>query len=184
MPGARRRRLMTQYRLPAYDAGVLVADKDVADYFERAAGLSPNPKAVSNWIMTEMLRLLAERSLRIRDVRVTPRALADLIKLVDGGAVNAPTAKEIFGELFEGGGSPDEIVREKGLSQVTDSGALEGMVDEAIRANPKSVADYRQGKTAAAKFLIGQVMRLSRGKASPQLANEILTRKLESDDTA
>ena len=104
--------------------------------------------------------------------------------LVDGGAVNAPTAKEIFGELFERGGSPAEIVREKGLSQVTDSGAIESMVDEAVRANPKSVADYRQGKRAAAKFLVGQVMKLSRGKANPRLVNEILTRKLESDGAA
>jgi aspartyl-tRNA(Asn)/glutamyl-tRNA(Gln) amidotransferase subunit B len=179
MPQARRARLVRDYGLPDYDAGVLVADKAVADFFETAARLSPNPKAVSNWMMTEMLRLLGETERDIRTVPVTPAALAALVRLVDGRTLNSNTAKEIFAELFDKGGDPDAIVKQRGLAQVSDAGAIEALCDEAIAANPKSVADYKAGRLAALNALKGQVMKLSKGKANPALAGEILERKLK-----
>jgi len=179
LPRHYREHLRKEYGVPEYDAGVLAADKAVANYFEAAARLSANPKAVSNWIMTEMLRLLSERGIEITQVPLQPKALADLVKLVDDKTVTSTTAKEIFAVLFERGGDPNDIVREKGLSQLSDSEAIEDLVGRAISENPKSVADYRGGRKVAAKFLIGQVMRLSKGKADPQLVSEILEEKLD-----
>jgi aspartyl-tRNA(Asn)/glutamyl-tRNA(Gln) amidotransferase subunit B len=179
LPRHRRERFVTEYGLPEYDAGVLAADKRIADYFEEAARLSSRPKAISNWIMTEMLRLLTERGLAIGDAKIEPKALAELVKLVENKVVNSTTAKEIFTVLFEKGGDPNRIVASQGLAQVSDAGALEKLVDQAVAENAKSVSDFRNGKAAAAKFLIGQVMRLSKGKANPQMVAEMLERKLK-----
>jgi aspartyl-tRNA(Asn)/glutamyl-tRNA(Gln) amidotransferase subunit B len=178
LPQQRRERFAREYGLPDYDAGVLVADKAVGDYFEKAARLSSNPKTVSNWIMTEMLRLLAERGKGIGDAAVTPQALAELVRLTEGGTINSNTAKEIFEALFEKGGDPAQIVAERGLAQVSDAGLIERLVEQCMAENPKVVADFKAGKTAAAKFLVGQVMRLSKGKANPQLVSRVLEQKL------
>jgi aspartyl-tRNA(Asn)/glutamyl-tRNA(Gln) amidotransferase subunit B len=180
LPRPRKERFMRAYGLPEYDAGVLVADREVADYFEAAARRSGHPKAVSNWIMTEMLRLLSEREIRISEVAITPQALADLVALVDSKTLNSTTAKEVFAVLFEKGGDPADLVRERGLIQVTDAGTLAAFVDQALAAHPQSVADYRGGKKAAAQFLVGQVMRLSRGKADPQRLRQILEERLKA----
>jgi len=178
MPRQRRERLCSEYGLPDYDAGVLVADKDVADFFEAAARISGNGKAVSNWVMTEMLRLLGESEREIRTVPVTPAALAALVGLTERRVVNSSTAKEIFAELFAKGGDPEAMVAQRGLAQVGDADALGAFVDQAMRANAKSVDDYRNGKMAAAKHLVGQVMRLSKGKADPQLVARLLEERL------
>ena len=178
LPHARKARLTQEYGLPEYDAGVLVADKAIADYYETVAKLGGNAKAASNWVMTEMLGKLSANVMEIGAAKVTPQALADLIKLVDQKVINQPSAKEVFAELFENGGDPGSIVRAKGLIQVSDSGAIEGFADQAIRDNEKSVKDYQAGKQAALKFLIGQVMKLSKGKANPQMAQDVLVRKL------
>ena len=178
MPRDRRRRLVEQYAIPDYDAGVLVAEKDVADYFEIAANLSSNPKAVSNWIMTEMLRLLDEQDREIGSALVTPDALAKLIELVDAKTIHSTAAKEIFAIVFNEGGDPAAIVQERGLAQVSDTGELEQFVAQVISENVKSVEDYKRGKKAALQFLVGQVMRLSRGKANPQMVGEMLASKL------
>ena len=178
MPADRRRRFAETYRIPEYDAGVLAADRGIGDFFEAAARLSGNPKAVSNWVMTEVLRLLSEREMAVSQMRLTPGALASLVTLIDRGVVNSTTAKEIFGVLSGQGGDPEAIVKSQGLAQVSDADALSRLVDQAMAENPKSVEDYRKGKTAAAKFLVGQVMRLSRGKAKPELAASILESKL------
>ena len=180
LPQQRRHRFVDDYGLPEYDAGVLVADKDVADYFEEVVSLEVEPKAASNWIMTEVLRELSEKGGNLSELRVGPAALAELIKLVAAKTINIPTAKELLTEMFEKGGDPAALVREKGLTQVSDASAIEELVDRAMAENPGSVEDYRNGKTAAAKFLIGQVMRLSKGKADPRVVNEILERKLLS----
>lgn len=179
LPAQRRARFVSEYELPPYDAGVLVADRAVADYYEEAARISGNPKAISNWMMTEMLRLLSAGSVSIREVPVTPKALADLVGLVDRRTINMTTAKEIFEQLFRCGGDPGEIVARQGLAQVSDTEAVERMVDQAIAANAKSVEDYLRGKKAAGQYLVGQVMRFSKGKADPKLAAEILERKLQ-----
>jgi len=172
LPRARRTRLVQQYGLPDYDAGVLVADKAVADYYEATAKESGHPKAASNWIMTEILRH------PIGDVKITPQALAGLIKLVEAKTINMPTAKEVFAVMFEKGGDPESIVKDKGLAQVNDSGAIESLADQVIADNAKVAQDFRSGKEAALKFLVGQVMKLSKGKANPQMAEEMLRKKL------
>lgn len=179
LPRVRRERFVKEYGIPEYDAGVLTADFAVAEYFEQAVKLSSNPKAISNWIMTEMLRLLSEKELDIRSVAITPAALAGLVKLVDGKVINSNSAKEVFAVLFEKGGDPCEIVKEKGLVQVSDTGAIERFVDQAIADNPKSVADYVGGKEVAAKAILGYVMKISRGKANPQLVGSMIEEKLK-----
>lgn len=179
LPGVRHRRLVDQYGLPEYDADVLVAERELADFFEAAAA-SGNAKAASNWIMTELMRVRSERNVRIADLPLTPEALAALIGLVSNGTINSTAAKQVFEVLVDRGGDPVAIVKERGLAQVSDSDSIEAFVDEAIAANPKSVEDFRSGKTAAAKFLVGQVMRLSRGKANPQLVGSLIEKKLQS----
>ncbi len=178
-PRARRSRFAQEYDIPAYDAGVLSADRDVADFFEKAVSAGGSAKAVSNWIMTDVLRVLSETGRRVSDLPLTADALGGLTKLVEDGAVNMTGAKKIFSVLVEEGGTPSKVLDDLGLAQVSDTEALERMVDEAIAANPKSVADYRSGKAAAAQFLMGQVMRLSRGKANPPIVLEMLKQKLD-----
>jgi aspartyl-tRNA(Asn)/glutamyl-tRNA(Gln) amidotransferase subunit B len=180
-PRQRRERFMRDYGLPEYDARVLVADKAVADFFEEAARGSAHAKALSNWVMTEMLRVMAEREVEIGAVPVTPAALAELVELTESRAINSNTAKQVFATLLEKGGSPRRIVEEGGLVQVSDAGAIEALVEQALRENAKSAEDYRRGKTAALKFLVGQVMRLSRGKANPQMATERLEARLRRE---
>lgn len=172
LPEAKRQRFIRQYGLPEYDAGVLVADGAVAEFYEKAAAQSKNPKAISNWIMTELLGRFAES-------RIRPEQLAELVALIDSGQISGKMAKEVFAEMFCSGRSASTIVQEKGLAQLSDARAIEALVDEAIAQNPKSVADFKAGNEAAINFLKGQVMRLSKGKANPQLAGEILARKLK-----
>lgn len=178
LPRARRRRLVEQYGLPEYDARVIVADKSLADFFEEAAAESSNAKAVSNWVMTEMNRMLSETGAQVAQLPFTPSDLAELVRLVDDGVVSSTGAKKVFEALFTRGGSPSELVDKLGAGQVSDAEKIEEFVDQAIEQNPKSAQDYRAGKKKAAKFLVGQVMRLSRGKANPQLANDLIARKL------
>lgn len=178
LPAKRRERLVSEYGLPDYDAGVLVADKAVADFFEETARASGNPKAASNWVMTDVLRCLGEKQAELKDTKLTPVSLAGLIRLVDQKVLNVPTARELFNELFEKGGDPAELVKAKGLAQVSDAGALESFADEAIDENPGPVADYKAGKKPALQFLVGQIMKKSRGKANPRMVQELLQRKL------
>ena len=178
LPDIRRRRLVEQYGIPEYDAGVLSADRMLADYFEAAAAASANPKAVANWLMTEMLRFLSENDTDVGSIPMRPKALADLVGLIDAGTLNSTKAKEVFAVMFKQGGDPAVLVQELGLTQVSDTGEIDQFVARAIADNPKSVDDYRSGKKAAAKFLIGQVMRLSRGKANPQLVSELVEKQL------
>ena len=178
LPRQRCERLARQYGIPEYDAKVLSADKAIADFFEEAAGLASNPKAVSNWVMTEMLRLLTEKEMEISSVKITPRALAGLVQLTESGKINSNSAKEIFAVMFENGGNPEELLGKMGLGQVSDVAELEKLVGNCIAENPKSAADYRGGKEAALKFLIGQIMRTSRGKANPKIVQELLKKQL------
>lgn len=173
LPEAKRQRFVEQYGLPEYDAEVLVADASVAAYYEQAAAGSKNPKAISNWVMTELMGKFA-------DNRITPAQLAELVAAIDGGQISGKMAKEVFAEMFATGKGATVIIKEKGLVQVSDAGALEALVEQAIAANPKSVADYRAGNASAINFLKGQVMKLSKGKANPQLVGEILARKLQA----
>jgi aspartyl-tRNA(Asn)/glutamyl-tRNA(Gln) amidotransferase subunit B len=179
-PAARRERMMAEYGIPAYDAGVLADAKENADFFEAAArackpGLG---KTVSNWFMTEVMRLLSETGTSVGACALTPAALAELVALVDEGVINGPTAKELLPEVFAKGGSPKAIVDERGLAQVSDVSALEAFIAQALEDNPKSVEDFRAGKKAAAGFLVGQVMKLSKGKADPKQVGRLVAERL------
>jgi aspartyl-tRNA(Asn)/glutamyl-tRNA(Gln) amidotransferase subunit B len=178
LPEAKRQRFVKQYRLPEYDAGVLVADAMLATYYEKAAAGSKNAKTLANWVMTELLGKLAEAKKTIAECPIAPEQLSELVSLVDSGQISGKMAKDVFAEMFATGKSAAAIVKEKGLAQVSDASAIEAFVDEAIEKNPKSVSDFRAGNQAALNFLKGQVMKLSKGKANPQLVGEILTRKL------
>ncbi len=175
LPDIRKKRIVTEYGLPEYDAGVLVSEKALVDYFEGAAKLSANPKAISNWVMTEVLRYLAEKEMAITALKVTPEALSALVALVDDKTINMTTAKGIFATMCDKGGAPADIVKAQGLAQVSDDGAIAAFVKQAMDENPKSVADYKSGNKAAVQFLVGQVMRMSKGKANPQMVVGLLT---------
>lgn len=178
MPAARRERMVSEYAIPAYDAGVLAADRAIADFFEAAARKSGKPKAVSNWIMTEMLRMLSEAENDLSRCKLTPDSLAGLVGLVESKTINQPAAKEVFSILFRQGGDPAQIVKDRGLGQVSDAGALQSIIDQVVKEHAGPVEDYRKGKDAALQFLIGQAMRLSKGKANPQIAKELILKSI------
>lgn len=180
LPQARRRRFIEAYGLPEYDAGVLVADKRIADFYEAVAGDCGSFKAASNWVMGETMRALAEAGVEIAASPLKPGALAALIRLVEDKTLNMTAAKEVFQALFEKGGEPRAIVEERGLAQVSDSRALDGFVEQVLAAHPQSVEAYRGGKANALQHLMGQVMRLSKGKANPQVVLSLLHARLDN----
>ncbi|MEJ5330821.1 MAG: Asp-tRNA(Asn)/Glu-tRNA(Gln) amidotransferase subunit GatB [Desulfobaccales bacterium] len=180
LPAARARRFMEDYGLPEYDAGVLTADKALADYFEAVLAVFPRPKPVSNWIMAEVLRELKKEEAGIASLKVAPEDLGRLLALVEEGAISGKIAKMVFEEMVQSGRGPEAIIRERGLSQITDAGALEAQAREILAAHPKEVADYKAGKTKVLGFFVGQLMRQTKGQANPQLANEVF-RKLLSE---
>ena len=180
LPAQRRERFAREYGLPEYDAKVLAAEKAVGDYFEVAAKATPNAKAVSNWVMTDVLRTLSEKGIPITEFSIPPDALAELVGLTEARVLNSNTAREVFAIMLAEGGRAGAIVAARGLAQVSDHAAIETIVDQAIAENAKSAEDYRKGKEAALKFLVGQVMRLSKGKANPQMVTEMMQRKLSN----
>jgi aspartyl-tRNA(Asn)/glutamyl-tRNA(Gln) amidotransferase subunit B len=179
LPRARRRRFADQYGLPAYDAAVLTQSVALADYYERAVEAFPQPKQVSNWVMSELLRELSpDDEGAIARAPIAPRQLAGLLRLVESGSISGKIAKDVFERMFRSGEDAEVIVRREGLTQVTDADELGRIVAEVVAANGKAVEDYRKGKTAAAKALVGQVMKATGGKANPALVNQILQEKL------
>jgi len=179
MPSVRLKRFISQYGLPEYDAGVLTSSRELADYFEKCVEVFPNPKAVGNWIMTELMGQLNAKNISISDCRVTPENLAELLRLIGDGTISGKIAKEIFPEMFETGKSPEEIITEKGLVQITDENEIAKVVDTVIAENPEVVLNYKRGNERVLTFLVGQVMKATKGKASPHLVNKILYEKLK-----
>ncbi|OGR06423.1 MAG: aspartyl/glutamyl-tRNA amidotransferase subunit B [Desulfobacca sp. RBG_16_58_9] len=177
LPTARLQRFQADYDLPEYDAEVLTSDKTLADYFETVVQEFPRPKQVSNWIMGEFMRELKEKPSLMSTI--TPAASGSLLKLVEQGAISATAAKGVFVDMAATGRDPEAIVKEKGLAQISDAGALEAAAREIINANPKEAADYRGGKTKVMGFFVGQLMKQTKGQANPQLANEIFQRLLK-----
>ncbi|MDD5557216.1 MAG: Asp-tRNA(Asn)/Glu-tRNA(Gln) amidotransferase subunit GatB [bacterium] len=177
-PLRRRDRFADRYGLPAYDAEVLTAERETADYFEACVAAGAEPKAASNLIMGEMLRLLKEAGIPIREAKVAPAGIAELTRLVAAGEVSGTAAKEVFAEMFAAGRGAEEIVRARGLAQLSDEGELERVVGEVLRANPQSAADYRAGKAKALGFIVGRVMKATKGRANPGLVNKILKKAL------
>lgn len=178
LQAAKQKRFMEQYDLPEYDASILTASRPLADYYEECLLVHNNPKAVSNWIMTELMRELNNNDMEISDCPITPGHLAGMVKLIDEGTISGKIAKEVFRTMWETGEMPSKIVKEKGLVQITDESAIENLVDEVINENPDTVEKIRGGAGKAIGFLVGQVMRKSRGKANPKLVNELLAKKI------
>ncbi len=180
LPDAKRKRFMEAYGLSSYDAAILTSDRELAHYFERCAEHSGNPKGSCNWIIGPLLSLLKTEGSGIDAIRIQPEDLAELIQLIDRGTISGKIAKTVFEEMAASGKKAEAIVQEKGLVQVTDSAQIEAIVREVIAANPKEAADYRAGKEKLMGFFVGQVMKASKGKANPQVVNEILKKMLSA----
>src|SRR5467141_515641 len=180
LPKAKRARFVEQYQITAYDAGVLADDVDLARYFETAAKGAKKPKNIANWILNDLQSALGNASKTINDCPIPPAALDELVNLIYSGKISGKQGKEVFADMFSSGKGAAAIVKEKGIEQLSDTSAIEALCDEVIKANPKPVADFRTGNVVSLNFLKGQVMKLSKGKANPQLAGEILERKLKS----
>ncbi|MHB0868829.1 MAG: Asp-tRNA(Asn)/Glu-tRNA(Gln) amidotransferase subunit GatB [Chloroflexota bacterium] len=178
LPDARRDRFVAQYGLDRESARLLTESRATAEFFEKTAGLYPNPRAISNWMQGELFRLLKDGEGDVSGTRLTPEMLAELLQMVEKGTINARTAKEVFQEMFSTGVPAGEIVKEKGLTQISDTSHLELVVDDVIKNNPQAVADFKAGKGAAVGFLVGQVMKLTRGQANPGVVNKLLKDKL------
>jgi aspartyl-tRNA(Asn)/glutamyl-tRNA(Gln) amidotransferase subunit B len=178
LPEAKRIRFVTQYQISAYDAGVLASDVELADYFERAAVGARAPKQVANWVLNELRSVLAATTCDISDSPVQPRALLELLDLIDTGQVSGKQAKDVFAEMFASGKSAGEIVQQRGLHVVSDPTVLAALCDQVIAAHPSAADDFRAGNPASLNFLKGQVMKLSNGTADPALVGEIIKRRL------
>lgn len=179
LPQARHARLVGQLGLPPYDADVLTEEKDIADFFENVAKACGNAKAASNWIMTEVMREIKQSQVSIVESKMTPDLLAELITLIDKQVISGKIAKTIFSDIWQTGKSPQKLVDEKGLGQISDDSVIEKIIDGVLKDNQKNVEEYKSGKTKVFGFFVGQIMKLSKGQASPDKVNEILKKKLD-----
>lgn len=179
LPEAMRNRYVADFGLTDYDAHVLTLDRALAAYFEKAAAKSSAPKSVANWINTELLRVLGEKGLTIKECPIPPEDLCELVDLVQKGAITGKVGKAVFETMFDSGKKPADIVKEQGLAQVSNEGAILEMVDAVIAANPAQVEQYKAGKTAVLQFFVGQLMKQSRGKANPQTAIKLFQERLK-----
>jgi len=179
LPEARAARFTKEFAMSEYDAGVITSDIDLAEYFEESARLCKNIKAVANWIMGDIMAALKEKTVGIKDARIAPAGLAGLLTMIDSGAISGKMAKDVLLEAMDTGIDPKVIVEKRGLSQVNDRGEIEAVVKSVVAGNEKSVNDYKAGKTNALTFLVGQVMKSTKGKANPAIVNDILKKILE-----
>ena len=178
LPEQKRERFVKSYGIPEYDTGVLTSSAPLADYFEKCTALFPHPKTISNWMMGDLLRELKKDSRDIVDCPVSPSALVDLLKLIQSGTISGNIAKGVFEEMYRTQNSAGSIVEEKGLKQITDSSAIEKIVAEVIQANPGQVEEFKGGKEKVLGYLVGQVMKASKGKANPAMVNKLLKKKM------
>ncbi len=179
LPDAKRQRFMTQYGLSQYDADSLTQSREVAEYFEAVTALTNDAKLTANWMNGDVAAALNRAGLEINAIPVTTEALASLLKRIQDNTISGKIAKEVFDALWNGEGTTDEIIEKKGRKQITDSSAIEGLIDGIIAANPKQVEEYRSGKDKLFGFFVGQAMKASKGKANPEQLNAILKQKLE-----
>jgi aspartyl-tRNA(Asn)/glutamyl-tRNA(Gln) amidotransferase subunit B len=179
LPEARRARFVADFGLTPYDAAVLTAEKPLADYFEAAVVHTRAPKILANWIISELMRELGNAGLALAECKIAPPALAALVECIQDGTVSGRLAKDVFAVMLRTGDQPRQIIADKGLSQVSDEGEIAGFVTAALAANPAQVAQYRAGNPKVLQFLVGQVMKLSRGKANPQMVNDLLRQQLD-----
>lgn len=179
LPDARMKRYIEQYGIPAYDAAFITASKALAEFFEMAVKHSNNVKAISNWIMGDLSKKLNDNNLEPAQIPFTPQHLSKLVVLIDSNVISGKIAKQVFDMLWETGKDPADIVKEQGLEVVTDTDAIRRVIVEVLQANPRSIEDVKKGKTKSISFLIGQIMRVTKGKAEPQAVNRILMEELE-----
>ena len=179
LPDARRRRFIEQYALPEYDAALLTQTREVADYFEQTAKVSGNSKAASNWVMGEVLRNMKERAIDISGIPILPEALAGLIAIVEKGTISSTVAKDVFAKMYESGRSAADIVAAEGLAQISDTSSLEPIVQKVIAAHSDIIAEIKQGKDRKFQFLVGQVMKETRGKGDPKIITDLMRRIIE-----
>ncbi|MDE3840820.1 Asp-tRNA(Asn)/Glu-tRNA(Gln) amidotransferase GatCAB subunit B [Bacillus methanolicus] len=179
LPDQRKKRYIEELGLPAYDAAVLTVTKEMADFFEATVKAGADPKQASNWMMGEVSAYLNAEQKELHEVSLTPESLAGMIKLIENGTISSKIAKTVFKELIENGGDAEQIVKEKGLVQISDEGALLKIIAEVIEANPQSVQDFKNGKGKAIGFLVGQVMKATKGQANPPLVNKLLNQELQ-----
>jgi aspartyl-tRNA(Asn)/glutamyl-tRNA(Gln) amidotransferase subunit B len=178
LPLEKRERFVREYEIPPYDAGVLTTSRDLADFYEEVVELCGKPKIASNWVMGDFLAYLNENKLEVSESPVEPGALADMINRIDDGTISGKIAKEVFEAMWKSGKSPETIIEEKGLKQMVDTGELERVVDEVLKANPKQIEQYKAGKEQLFGYFVGQTMKATGGKANPQIVNDILKKKL------
>jgi len=179
LPDAKKERFISEFGLPAYDAGVLVASRRTAEYFETVA-TGRDPKIAANWVTSNLFGMLKAKGLEIWDSPVSAENLGKLLDLIADGTISGRIAKDVFEVMAETGKTPDVIVEEKGLKQVSDEGAIEGMIDELIAGNPEQVAQFKEGNEKVLGWFVGQVMRASQGKANPGIVNKLLRGKLSA----
>ncbi|HZJ02429.1 MAG TPA: Asp-tRNA(Asn)/Glu-tRNA(Gln) amidotransferase subunit GatB [Thermoleophilia bacterium] len=179
LPAARKERLMAQYALSAYDAGVLAGHRSLGDYFERVAA-EGDAKLAANWVMGDFSAYLNAQGFTVEESRVAPEDLAELLRLIADGTLSGKLAKDVFATMAESGQKPGQVVEERGLGQISDEGALEAIVAGIVDANPSAVAEYRSGNKKVMGFFVGQVMKETKGRANPQLANSLIRRALEA----
>ena len=182
LPAARKVRYVEQFGLPTTDAEVLTADKKISDFYDAAVATGADPKAVANWVMVELIGYLNAEQVEFGAVKITAQGLGDMVKLIEKGTISSKIAKTVFKEMMETGIDPAKIVEEKGLVQISDEGELKKIVAEVIAANPQSVADFGAGKKQAVGFLVGQVMKATKGKANPGLVNQLLLKQLNGGE--
>jgi len=171
-------RFCSDYGLSPTDAAIVTQSKELAQFFEDTVAIYPDPKKISNWILSELLRELNRAGQEINETRLTPAHLADLLKCIDDGTISGKTAKDVFAKVFASGKKPQEIIKAEGLRQVSDTGSLEPIIDEVVAAHPDEVEKFRGGKTGLMGFFVGQVMKKTQGQANPKLVNELLKKKL------
>lgn len=179
LPDARKDRYMNELDLPAYDAMVLTLTKEMSDFFDATIAAGADAKLASNWLMGDVSAYLNAEAKELHDTALTPEGLANMVKLITDGTISSKIAKKVFKELIEKGGDAADIVKAKGLVQISDEGALRTMVNEALDANPQSIEDYKNGKDRAIGFIVGQVMKASKGQANPPLVNKILLEEIQ-----
>ncbi|MBM7587591.1 aspartyl-tRNA(Asn)/glutamyl-tRNA(Gln) amidotransferase subunit B [Bacillus pakistanensis] len=179
LPDERKKRYVEEMGLPAYDAMVLTLTKEMSDFFQETVDAGADTKQASNWLMGEVSAYLNSEQKELSDVALTPQGLAGMIKLIENGTISSKIAKKVFKELVENGGDPEKIVKEKGLVQISDEGALLKIVTETLDANPQSIEDFKNGKDRAIGFLVGQIMKATKGQANPPMVNKLLLQEIK-----
>ncbi|ALC54902.1 Asp-tRNA(Asn)/Glu-tRNA(Gln) amidotransferase subunit GatB [Bacillus sp. 22475] len=178
LPDARKARYVAEIGLPAYDAHVLTLTKEMSDFFEATVADGADAKLTSNWLMGEVLAYLNKQQKELKDVALTPAGLSKMVQLIEKGTISSKIAKKVFNELIEKGGDPEEIVKAKGLVQISDEGTLRKVVTEILDNNEQSIEDFKNGKDRAIGFLVGQIMKATKGQANPPLVNKILLEEI------